>query len=320
MKEHPIIFSTEMVKSILEGRKTMTRRVIKPQPNKPEGTAHDWEWKPAGMLCYDDYFRSHAVNYCPYGQVGDGLWVRETTWVSDCGKYHCYLDAMTEMVVGENIRYTNVQGDRYRNYGFSCLSVPDPRRKDYAFKKYFGEVDLTRDPWADMDFEKTRIEANFHKKTPSIHMPRWASRITLGITAIRVERLQEIRDADCVAEGCPHALIMLPTVPMQEWFKHLWDSLNAKRGYSWESNPFVWVIEFKRQIPIEETPERLEGIGYVPKCLDLNSSRLIHSHRAFFALGGGSNVQDLICISSTHSKLNKGGRSREIPAYTGGHR
>jgi hypothetical protein len=78
MKERPIIFTTENVKAILEGRKTQTRRVIKPQPNKPIACAHDWEWKPAGMLCYDDYFRNHAPNYCPYGQVGDRLWVRRT--------------------------------------------------------------------------------------------------------------------------------------------------------------------------------------------------------------------------------------------------
>ena len=198
MKERPIIFNTEMVKAILEGRKTMTRRVIKPQPNKPEGTAHDWEWKPAGMLCYDDYFRSHAVNYCPYGQVGDGLWVRET-WLED-------EKADSIEAVHGHIYY----------------------KADYI-----------------KTFEKTIWR-------PSIFMPRWASRIDLEITDIRVERLQEISDEDMLAEGCAstHYTQKGDEVYIDAWqlinyFPKVWDSLNAKRGYSWESNCWVWVISFK---------------------------------------------------------------------------
>jgi len=246
----------------------MTRRVIKPQPNKPEGTAHDWEWKPAGMLCYDDYFRSHAVNYCPYGQVGDGLWVRET-WLED-------EKADSIEAVHGHIYY----------------------KADYI-----------------KTFEKTIWR-------PSIFMPRWASRIDLEITDIRVERLQEISSSDCLAEGLSvnSSGIGQQAIELDYKFKQLWNSLNAKRCYSWESNCWVWVIEFKRQISTELIPERLEGVGYVPKCLDFNSSCLIHSYRAFFAQGGGSNVQDLIFNNSTYSKLNKGGRSRETPVHTGGYR
>jgi hypothetical protein len=80
------------------------------------------------------------------------------------------------------------------------------------------------------------------------------------------------------------------------------------------------MIGNKKQVSTEDTPINLKGIGYVPKRLDLNTSHLIHSHRDFFALGGGSNVQDLICFNSAHSKLNKGGRSRETPVHTGGYR
>ena len=170
MKERPIIFNTEMVKAILEGRKTQTRRVIKPQPS---GIILVWE-------------------HCPYGQVGDRLWVRET-W----------------------------------NAGHDGQSLP-------VFKAGLS-ADLTKELEADELWSGWK---------PSIHMPRWASRITLEITEIRVERLQEITEEDAKAEGCvkqiKDGLIFDSAIHEYSW---LWDSLNAK--YPWESNPWVWVISFK---------------------------------------------------------------------------
>lgn len=80
---------------------------------------------------------------------------------------------------------------------------------------------------------------------PSIFMPRQASRITLEITNIRVERLQDISIDDIYAEGCPAISSDADGSKLYEWYSDFWDSINAKRGYSWESNPFVWVIEFK---------------------------------------------------------------------------
>lgn len=162
MNEHPIIFSTEMVRAILDGRKTMTRRVI----NHPERYEHIRECD----FC------------CPYGQVGDKLWVRESFLI----------------------------------------------KHDYKTPKGF--------PYYKTNFCDDKIT----KWKPSIFMPRWASRITLEITGIRVERLQEISEQDAKDEG-----ICFYDDNAVDVFRELWDSINAKRGYSWESNPFVWVIEFK---------------------------------------------------------------------------
>lgn len=99
--------------------------------------------------------------------------------------------------------------------------------------------------------EWERSHGGIHWK-PSIHMARWASRITLEITGVRVERLQEISDDDALAEGCVSTAVVNETKDdytgeyANEQYARLWDSLNSKRGYSWESNPWVWVIEFKR--------------------------------------------------------------------------
>jgi hypothetical protein len=84
--------------------------------------------------------------------------------------------------------------------------------------------------------------------TPGIHMPRWATRLSIRITGVRVQRLQEITNADIQAEGTPdlHPLGGLHGAQWRERFRSLWDSINAKRGYSWEGNPWVWAISFER--------------------------------------------------------------------------
>ena len=180
MKEHPIIFSTDMVRAILDGKKTMTRRVIK----NPERYEHIRECD----FC------------CPYGQVGDRLWVRETLVITG----------------GRGSEYVAYKADGY-------------------------ELDKGIFP------EKWR---------PSIFMPRWASRITLEITEVRVERVQEITEEDaikegiCVVDNTEDGIYSSPNYPdiHRDIFMYLWDSLNTKRGYGWEVNPWVWVIEFKRVI------------------------------------------------------------------------
>lgn len=178
MRERPILFSAEMVRAILENRKTQTRRVVQPFP------------------LHDSWGRWNGIprerqRPCPYGQPGDGLWVRETwadSFASDDDSHNGYVYAAT-------------------NHG------PEPRR------------------WR-----------------PSILMPRLASRITLEITGVRVERVNSISVDDCIREG-------IATLPdgtidghhsVKVGFMQLWDSLNAKRGYGWDANPFCWVIEFKR--------------------------------------------------------------------------
>ena len=179
MKEHPILFSTPMVKAILEGRKTMTRRVVKPQPeNKLQGYYLNgaYAWRDP-ELNLDEYPYGNYTS-CPYGQVGDRLWVRET-WHQDTG------------LAGRAIHY-----------------------------KADGEAYLWK---------------------PSIFMPRRFSRITLEITNIRVERLQEITAGDCAKEGS----YMATDKDDEGGFVNLWDSINSKT-FPWSENPWVWVIEFEK--------------------------------------------------------------------------
>ena len=181
MKERPILFSGEMVRAILEGRKTQTRRIVK------DGTPDDW-------------------NACPYGVIGDRLWVRETwrLW-----------DVLENYVGGQNT--ATVQYKAGPLGSDRVLTVSDEQRGNLS--------NLENDRWR-----------------PSIFMPRWASRITLEITGVRVERLQEITEKDALAEGVGYAITRDCKVPQ---FARLWDQINGKHA-PWESNPWVWVVEFKR--------------------------------------------------------------------------
>ncbi len=193
MKEHPIIFSTEMVKAILDGRKTQTRRVIKSQPPRHWDAVKPIGWTWCFYKLDDPDFHGYVKR--PYGQVGDWLWVRET---------HTYI----------------------------CN--PDSESDDgvVLYKASANEV-----------------QRGIYKWRPSIFMPRWASRITLEIVNIRIERLQEISEEDAKAEGIAVGRTgrYLPgNCDYATWAFHiLWDSINAKRGYGWDSNPWVWVIEFE---------------------------------------------------------------------------
>ncbi|MFG8133140.1 hypothetical protein ACEOP2_22250 [Pseudomonas aeruginosa] len=224
-RERPILFSGPMVRAILEGRKTVTRRVMKPQPdflgsmvdpNTPFKTLD------AGL---------HARITCPYGEPGDRLWVRETwTDVNMCGAPALAYRA------DEDIR------DLMEEPGFlddrGAFNYDDPRVKPYPFACWYAELDQAR--WR-----------------PSIHMPRWASRILLEITAVRVERLQDISEEQALAEGvrgepCDHARQACADIgcwgdTAKGAFGFLWESLNGEG--SWVANPWVWVVEFKRVTP-----------------------------------------------------------------------
>lgn len=198
MKERPIIFSGEMVRAILEGRKTQTRRVIKPQPSGDVGA-----WP------YDDHRENWLV--CPYGSQECRLWVRET-W--------------RPFVLGS--RFNQEVDIEYRADGQKILHHPISSEKLEKWEGGFSDCS-----WK-----------------PSIHMPRWASRITLEITDVRVERVQDITDADAVAEGIDpeedkYDGHQVPKVN----FSFLWDSINEKRGFGWDANPWVWVVEFKKVKP-----------------------------------------------------------------------
>lgn len=197
MKERPILFSTEMVKAILEGRKTQTRRVIKPQPND----IRESPFVKSGIET------THGYEIKPKYEPGDRLWVRETWNVLDSD---------------------------------GCKPSDISPIKERAIYKANGD------------------EYPFWR--PSIFMPRWASRITLEVTNVRVERVRDISFENCLSEGCSDKYKHYDANCKhevngeccqgwhygQKWnFYYLWNSINAKRGYGWDVNPWVWVIEFK---------------------------------------------------------------------------
>ncbi len=190
MKERPILFSAPMVRAILDGRKTVTRRLVKPNPHKVDGgvpftDAPAWAHAEPGS----------AVMRCPYGVRGDRLYVRET-WSAP----HAYDHLPPRL-------------------------IPKDARIHYAATEDRGGL-LWR---------------------PSIHMPRWASRITLEVTGVRVERLQDISEADALAEGVSAILYEMRRATPRCDFQALWQSINGPD--SWAANPLVWVIEFKRIKP-----------------------------------------------------------------------
>jgi hypothetical protein len=209
-----------MVKAILDGHKSMTRRVVKFDDCKPFDKARDWPyvkklddgtwmWSDSPEFSYPKDYMKDGVK-CTYGQVGDRLWVRET---------FCYKVDPITTVVSENEFW-------YKATNPEVIKIDDDG--SHAFRK----DGWSASPWL-----------------PSIHMPRRASRITLEITNIRVERLQDIDEEDSIKEGIlpfsPNGIAVSSTIPRKQ-FCTLWDSINAKRGYSWESNPWVWIIEFKK--------------------------------------------------------------------------
>lgn len=207
MKERPILFSGPMVRAILEGRKTMTRRVVKLRYGADVVVTNGQVWKPA-RVDYAGYVD------CPYGQVGDRLWVRESfqPLFADGVENHWETDWKTGK--GYAISYPATDG----------------------IHEYLDADDNLTDACK-----------------PSIHMPRWASRILLEITAVRVERLQDISEADAQAEGAPfelgelERLILGAKAKYRSGFCRLWQSINDPG--SWDANPWVWVVEFKRVHP-----------------------------------------------------------------------
>ena len=180
MKERPILFSAPMVRAILDGSKTQTRRVLK------KSTEFKGPYNPA-------YIEAHKKDtgwreICPYGKIRDRLWVRETWGIysADGGTQSCTY----------------------------CADYP---------KVHMGQ-----------------------KWTPSIYMPRWASRIDLEITDIRIELLQDISRGDAMDEGCPFQNMAKGDDP-RKWYADLWESING--AGSWAANPWVWVVKFKRVRP-----------------------------------------------------------------------
>ncbi len=185
VKERGMIFNDEMVRAILGGNKTQTRRIV--------------EEKFYGRAVVAELLAKH----CPYGQPGDRIWVRET----------------------------------YRVHG---------KATDVATLVYRASV---RNSWTEQTHRVPVEVCNkpvSEKWTPSIHMPRWASRILLEITDVRVERLRDMSEADAKAEGASPAMYKItpPEAVYRVGFGDIWRSIYGQDN--WLSNPWVWVIEFKR--------------------------------------------------------------------------
>lgn len=238
MKERPILFSGPMVKAILEGRKTQTRRVVKPQPVISDGET--MRFREGDSATPDSWvIETHREEIgelvvsggrftdirCPYGQPGDRLWVRET-FILECdvnGNPPPFDDGRP------------IQRDE------TIDSVSSWMQPHY----------LATDPAPDLVCQNPAHDGGpcCHWR-PSIFMPRWASRINLEITKISVERLEEISEADAQAEGCEQTKCDHPDCDDHFYgyrasYCLLWNQINSKK-YPWGTNPWVWVIEFKR--------------------------------------------------------------------------
>lgn len=232
MKERPILFSAPMVRAILEGRKTVTRRAVK-------GIALDWL---AGASFTPEYVASPANGLCPYGQPGDRLWVREA-WRPAAWRDEGYIAVDYRASPEENrTPWLDVPEDIWAEMW--------PRLTDEAQSALDAGRGSIRREGDGFRWDRGDSPCRWR---PSIHMPRWASRITLEIADVYVERLQDISEADAIAEGIQQceggAMDYLANDYAQGYspvasFRSLWESING--AGSWDANPWVWVVEFKR--------------------------------------------------------------------------
>ena len=297
MKEHPILFKSDMIKAILDGRKTQTRRVIKKAAAATlvmtiNNRSDQWgimsdkigtfcaPAQPGHHVQYDDVF-------CPYGVPGDRLAQRPTKagwydvrweprdkweriWLWEGGK--CWgrdrsddPEAVDQDIIDPDKIEWKTPGDRlWVRESYHLKSIGDDFIELIYAADGTGKSCYIDDPCAEDEKRAMEIlsrdnERDFLGYHPSIYMPRWASRITLEVLSVRVERVQEISGEDCCKEGAitltelNQRIKRADDTPFHEQnarearrvFRNLWDSINAARGYGWDKNPFCWVVEFK---------------------------------------------------------------------------
>ncbi len=247
-KDHPILMSTPMVQATLQEIKKMTRRIVKPDIIIDQGS---------GYVFVDNHkhqFDIHTwtddiIKLCPYGQIGDVLWIRETTkvgaWLDEDFKIAFDYKASPELKKTPWCEFDDIE--KFHRILEKCtnelskLNI-DPTIEEDEERFYFswepGESPL--------------------KWTPSIFMPKEACRIFLEIINIRIERLQEISEQDAISEGVYMDDIeksrfemasellknKIPSTVAEFCFMNLWGNINGAE--SWDANPWVWVIEFKK--------------------------------------------------------------------------
>ncbi len=225
MKERPILFQGDMVRAILDGRKTQTRRIVKPTKDRHNFGAELAPCEIAGEVNGVD----PAYRFCPYGEPGDRLWVKEAWRAAKCS------DTLRPSELCPGFYKHDMGGFWYEADGAEPAH-PVSEKGRYRHARF---------------------------------MVRWASRITLEVTGVRVERLRDISEADAWAEGCkrgdpwdngagyfpaeephPDGICYVGWDSAKEWFSDIWESINGDG--SWDANPWVWVVEFQR-VP-EVTP------------------------------------------------------------------
>lgn len=229
MRERPILFSAPMVRAILAGKKTQTRRVVKmckafaDYDKTPSDAYHAIvanDGSGAAFLVAGDHGYTDFIN-CPYGKPGDRLWVRETWQQFD-------LEADT-----------NIPRDRFGPHN--------------PLKGCEGERSITWAACYRADGELDHLEYGAARWRPGIHMPRWASRITLEVTGVRVERLHDIDELGALAEGVEGRTVEsvldgkrgeYVIGSARDAFVELWREINGAE--SLDANPWVWVVEFRR--------------------------------------------------------------------------